>query len=202
VLLLARRKVSAAGAVLAAAALSLACFLLDCPVALGSYLVFFVIGIAAAAADWRPSTGKVLASLGAIAILTAACLLSPWRGVLLVGAHPGPLAVFSPHANVVLALLTVPYAIYTTGQKGFRSDGMFADLSYVVYLLHWIATMWIYAHPGSPPYRFVSAGAAFAIVLGLSFIIWKFYDHPINRMRSRWVSGRKKNAFVPPDSAH
>ena len=202
VLLLARRRVSPVWAVLAAAAISLTCFLLGSPVALGGYLVFFVIGMAASCADWRPSSRQVLVSLGVIALLTAACLVSPWRGILLVGAHPGPLSVFTPHANAVLALLTVPYAIYTTGQKGFSADGMFADLSYVVYLLHWIATMWIYAHPGSLAYRFSSAGVACVLVLGLSYIIWKFYDHPINRMRSRWVSGRKRSALAERGSAH
>jgi len=202
VLLLARRRVSPVWAILMAAAISLTCFLLGNQVELGSYLVFFVIGMAAASADWRPSSGQAFASLGVIALLTAGCLVSPWRGILLVGAHPGPLAVFSPRANVILALLTVPYAIYTTGQKGFRADGMFADLSYVVYLFHWIATMWIYEHPGRLAYRITSLGVACGLVLGFSFIIWKFYDHPINRMRSRWVSGRKKNALAESGSVH
>ncbi|MGA2674318.1 MAG: acyltransferase [Terracidiphilus sp.] len=191
---LARRKAVAAWFLLAIAAASLASFLLHNPVTLVSYLVFFVVGMTAASVDWRPSGRLVIFFLGAIALAVVLCLASPWRGILLVGEHPGPLSIYTRHANVALALLTMPYAIYTTRQKGFRADGMFADLSYIVYLLHWTAFMWIASHPGGMLHRIAYMAVAWVLVSGLSLVIWKFYDHPINLMRSRWVSGRKKGA--------
>ena len=69
-------------------------------------------------------------------------LASPGEGILLVGAHPG-LSTYNPDLNVALALLMVPYAIFTTRQRGFSMDGMFGDLSYIVYLLHWVGVCWI-----------------------------------------------------------
>ena len=190
-LLLARRKRLAGLVLIAAAAVSLGDYFLNSPISVAQYLVYFVIGMIAAATDWRPSGRLVLGFLGAMAILVACCLASPWRGVLLVGAHPGPLAIYSPHANVVLALLAMPYAIYTTRQRGFSKDGMFADLSYVVYLLHWPATLWIDGHQGNTWHRLGAIVMGSTLVMGISLVIWKFYDHPINRLRSRWVNARE-----------
>ena len=37
--------------------------------------------------------------------------------------------------------LGLPFATITIRQKGFSKDEMFVDLSYVVYLFHWAATL-------------------------------------------------------------
>lgn len=193
---LARRKALAVWVLLATASVSLASALLHNPFTLVSYLLFFVLGMTASSVDWRPSGKLVLAFLSAMTILVVCCLATPLRGILLVGAHPGPLSFYTQHANVALALLAAPYAIYTTRQKGFSMDGMFADLSYVVYLLHWAVFIWIDSHPGGVLHRLAYMTVAWILVIVVSLLIWKFYDHPINRMRSRWVSGRKRIAAV------
>jgi peptidoglycan/LPS O-acetylase OafA/YrhL len=193
---LAWRKIPTVWILLAVISISLASSLLRNPVSLLSYLAFFVFGMTAASINWRPSGNLAFASLGAAVVLIAGCLASPWRGILLSGGHLGSLSIYTTHANVVLALLAVPYAIYTTRQVGFGMDGMFADLSYVIYLLHWVVAMWIRSNPGSPSHNLLLDGAGGVLVIGVSFLIWKFYDHPINRRRSRWVSGRKKIAAV------
>lgn len=109
----------------------------------------------------------------------------------MVGAHPGPLAMYAPHANVVLALLAMPYAIYTTRQNGFGKDTVFADLSYVVYLLHWPTTLWLDNYRGDTLHRLAVIGLASTLLMVVSYFIWKLYDYPINRLRSRWVNSRK-----------
>jgi peptidoglycan/LPS O-acetylase OafA/YrhL len=197
-MLFAWRKISPAWLLLGFAAISLASYLLHNPVSLMDYLVYFAVGMTAACADWRPSGKLVLGFLGAAALGIFVCIASPWRGVLLLGAHPGPHAIYNPHLNVVLALLMVPYAIYTTRQPGSSRDGMFADLSYIVYLLHWAGAMWINSHTGSAAHRLSYMAVGWVVVIGLSLLIWKFYDRPINRMRSRWVSKRKIAAYAKP----
>jgi peptidoglycan/LPS O-acetylase OafA/YrhL len=199
-LFLARRKSPALWVVLAAA-VSLASSLLHNPFSLASFLVFFVIGMAAASVNWRPSGRLVLMCLAVAALMVICCLASPWRGILLVGAHPGPNSYYTPYANVALALIMMPYAIYTTGNRGFSGDGMFADLSYLIYLLHSIGIMWLDSHQGSVSHRLAFVAIAWVVVLGLSFAIWKFFDHPINRLRSRWVSRRRRVAVGEAEPA-
>jgi peptidoglycan/LPS O-acetylase OafA/YrhL len=159
--------------------------------ALTSYLVFFLIGIVAAERNWQPS-GKLAGTFCGIGLaLFVGCLLSPIRGVLVAGAHPGALAKFNPHANVILALLAIPYAIYTTRQTGFERDGMFADLSYIVYLLHWAGAKSLFLYKNLGMSRIVFTSVIWVAVYALAVVIWRFYDRPINDSRSKWVKGRK-----------
>jgi peptidoglycan/LPS O-acetylase OafA/YrhL len=191
-----RRKAWAGWFLLAIAFVSLASALMQVKLSLLRYLVFFVMGMTAAAAGWRPSWKVALAFLATAAGLILLCVASPWRGILMGGAHPGAFSMYGPHANVMLGILGAPYAIYTTRQKGFSADGMFADLSYIVYMLHWAAAIWLGSQRGDMAHKLASLAVAWIAVIGLSFVIWKVYDHPINRMRSRWVSGRKKTVTM------
>ncbi|MBT9329822.1 acyltransferase family protein [Paracidobacterium acidisoli] len=190
--LLAWRRVSIGWILLVAAAVSLASVYLHNPVSAVNYTLFFLVGMAAASTDWRPSGRVAVISAGGTALVIFLIVVSPFKSVLLAGAHPGPFSDWAPHANVILALFMAPYAIYTTTQKGFALDGMFADLSYEFYLLHGTAVAWIATHPGGVLHRLITMALSLIAVLAVSTAIWKFYDRPINRMRSRWVSRRKK----------
>jgi peptidoglycan/LPS O-acetylase OafA/YrhL len=190
IVLLASRRLPAQLWLALAACVSLAFAFTGNKIPLASYLFFFIFGMVAASLDWRPSGKLAMMSLGIIAALFAICLISPWRAVLLVGAHPTPLAAYTQDLNVVLAVIVLPYAIYTTGRQGFSFDGMCGDLSYVIYLLHWCAAIWLGKHQGSLAHRAFNAAEAWLVVSAMSLLIWKLYDHPINRLRSRWVSSR------------
>jgi len=201
-ILLARRIIPASVLLVMVAAVSGASAVLDGYVRLLSCLIFFVMGMTAASSDWRPSRKLAAWSVAVTLLLIVVCFASPWRGVLLLGTHRGPMAIYNPQANVVLALLAVPFAIYTTAQKGFAFDDMFGDLSYVVYLLHWPATMWLGSMlPMIGRYRLPATAVVYALVIGLSIVIWKFYDKPINRMRARWVKTRKKVVAMSVDAS-
>jgi peptidoglycan/LPS O-acetylase OafA/YrhL len=193
VIILAMRKLPPWSFLLAAAAVSLAWALLGAPVSVVNYLVFFLAGMVAASSRWSPSRSLALGSLGATALLLLLCIASPWRGALLIGANPGPFAVHNASLNIALGLLLLPFAIYTTTLKDSPRDTMFGDLSYILYLLHWPVCLWIAAHPGGIGYRIVTNAAGLVLTLGLSYLMWRFYDRPINRLRSRWVNGRRKS---------
>ncbi len=193
---LARRKVPGALVLLAVGALSLTAFVRNCPIRVAAYLIYFMIGMTAASVHWQPSRRVALTSLVGTVLLIACWVATPWRGVIIVGVHPGPLAIYSAHANEVIGLLMAPFAIYTTGQKGFVADGMFADLSYIVYLLQTIGVLWVVSHPGGVLTEVAYKTAAWILVTGFSVVIWKFFDRPINRLRSLWVNSRKYAAVL------
>lgn len=154
------------------------------------YIVFFVLGMASAALDWRPSRRLALACGIGVAAAVLLMLLSPWRGIILGGATPGPLFAYNFQLNIALALATLPLAIYTTGNPSDATDRMMADLSYIVYLLHWVAMQWFFSIKGPFIVRLEVAAISFAVVPTVAWLIWKFYDKPINRARSRWVASR------------
>jgi peptidoglycan/LPS O-acetylase OafA/YrhL len=191
--LLARQKVASILAGFAVISL-LSSFFLGAVVT--SYLIFFAIGMCAAAVNWQPS-GKTalnfsLAALGLVLI----CAFSPLRSILLVGAHPGKFSPYNPEFNILFALVCTPYALFTTRQRGFASDEMFADLSYIVYLLHWPLIQrfhpahWLHS-------RLVSSLCVCAIIYAVSFLVWKFYDKPINRLRAAWTKRRIASPIKP-----
>jgi peptidoglycan/LPS O-acetylase OafA/YrhL len=62
--------------------------------------------------------------------------------------------------------------------------------------------MWINSHAGSAAHRLGYMVVGWVVVIGLSILIWKFYDRPINRLRSRWVSKRKIAADIKPQLAN
>lgn len=164
------------------------------------YLGFFVAGLCAARLDWRPSPRMAGWCAGLAIAVVAAVIVSPWRSALLLGAHPGPYAWAMPPLNVALAVLTIPYAIFTTGRRSDGDDRMMADLSYIVYLLHWSGVIWFHHVTGGWPVRLAVVATCAVLVGAGSWLIWRFYDKPINRIRAHWVESRMA-ARIEPDDA-
>ncbi len=156
------------------------------------YLFFFAAGLLAAKRDWRCAPWLAALSAGVVVALVIGVLLSPWPSILIGGANPGPLHHHAPAFNVVLGVLSVPFALYTVRQPSDATDRMMADLSYIIYLLHWVAMQWFFqfTHPFTK--RLAVAAASFVLVPAASWLIWRFLDKPLNRMRARWVAGRLK----------
>jgi len=161
------------------------------PTTVFPYLLFFAIGVAAASAKWRPTA---LVGWGALILTGAAlvlCVVTPLQGLVIGGAHPGPLYHrFNESANVVVALALAPWAMYTTRQSGARFDGALGDLSYLVYIFHWPILAALNPASGSTLHRASVALAALMTVLILAIGVRQFFDRPINRARARWVARR------------
>jgi len=74
---------------------------------------------------------------------------------------------------------------------------MFADMSYIVYLLHPTVLLWMNDHLGRDRILYDVIGTTFLLLASVA--IWQYYDRPINRIRSRWVNSRKKPVESPVD---
>lgn len=161
-----------------------------------SYLPFFGLGMATAVVGWKPSRQLVNGALAALGLVLAALMLAPdGRALLLGGANASAEhALYNPPLNCVLALLLLPYAAGTIHRPSPARDAMWGDLSYIVYLLHWPAAVlvghWFGALP--PAERLLPLAASWAAVFGASYLIWRYYDEPINLMRRRFVEARRR----------
>ena len=161
--------------------------LLDAPPTLLQYLVYFGIGMAASYAHWRIPNALAWGSAGTVLAVLVVLTITPLRGILWGGAEPGPLFVWNPALNAALALVAMPYALWTVRQPDDEKDRMFGDLSYIVYLLHWAAMQWFYTQGGSVLERLPAAALCFAVVLPLSYAVWRWIDRPLQVRRAAWV---------------
>lgn len=152
-------------------------------------IFFFAAGLATAASPWKPSKSIAVSSLALTLLAIVACVASPWKGVLLTGSHPGPLDVYNGLANLLLALIALPLALFTTQQKGDSHDSIYGELSYIVYLLHWIFLQ-CFRPPANYALRAAEEGVMVGVVLAFSYLVLRVFDKPMNERRSAWVKSR------------
>jgi peptidoglycan/LPS O-acetylase OafA/YrhL len=171
-------------------AASLASFWLTERTLLANYILFFLIGINASIDDWKPGKRMALASAALVVLSLIAVLLSPWRSLLIGGANPGPLFIYNPIFCAWLAILAAPLAIYTVHRPSEPTDRMMADLSYIIYLFHWLGVEWFQRVKGPFLERFEVAAVCFAVIPIMSWLVWRYFDRPVNRARDRWVKSR------------
>lgn len=155
------------------------------------FLCFFGIGVASASLELKPSRKLAYRSLLAAAAVVLLCAILLAKDIMLYESHKTSLLVFSNATNVLVALAITPWALYTTRQTGGSSDRMLGDLSYIFYLLHWSVLGAFRTGEGSYAERFLLCSQALVVILAASYLIWRLYDHPINKLRSAWVSGRR-----------
>jgi peptidoglycan/LPS O-acetylase OafA/YrhL len=156
-------------------------------------LVLFMIGAAAARWRWVPPRALVVASAGlVVGMLGLGVSVPALRAMILGGSNSGANFIYNPVFNLVLALAAVPLAISTVHVKSKKLDRAFGDLSYIVYLMHWPAFIFVHNHYGSlsPLQRLPYAGLAMGVVFVSSVVIWLVWDRPINRARHAWVRSR------------
>jgi peptidoglycan/LPS O-acetylase OafA/YrhL len=156
-----------------------------------SYSTYFVIGLAAATLDWRPRKGFATASAVITAAVVIGMVLLPSSRNLILGGKNPDLALFQYNAGVcaVLAVIAAPFALWTVRLRAPAWDKMAGDLSYVVYLVHWEALWFVQRYWSDLPHleRAPYVGAALAAAYAGAFVIWRYYDRPINIMREKLV---------------
>ena len=172
------------------------------------WIGIFLLGILASTIHWRPGKRMVIASIciTLLVFITAASIPMTRHWILLKGstghALVGSSAAFLTVATVVTA---VPLALATTAVPSNRFDRFLGDLSYPLYLFHWLPRNWYYAqlplHPG-PVHALMLLSVNVVVAFLGAIILLLAVDRPLQRLRARWVAfHRAKNGAVPIESA-
>lgn len=159
------------------------------------FLYFFGIGIVAATFKLEPSRKVAYGSLIVTLLVFLVSTLLLFKNIAL-GETTGHILAFTGPANTLIAVMMVPWALYTTRQQTGAQDRMLGDLSYIFYLLHWSVIGLMKTGEGSYAMRVLLCTEAMIIILGASWIIWRVFDHPINRARAAWVK-RRLTGYAP-----
>ena len=159
-------------------------------VTVAPFMYFFGIGVAAAILDLKPAPILARASLYATLAIIVFCLLLLGKNMIFREIDAPPLQAFSSRSNTLIAVSMIPWALYTVRQDSTPQDRMLGDLSYIFYLLHWSALGALHAGEGGNLHRLIICVFALILTLAASWLIWFFYDQPINRRRALWVAQR------------
>jgi peptidoglycan/LPS O-acetylase OafA/YrhL len=164
---------------------------------IATYLPWFMAGMLFAQFPTLASRKcYVIASAMATIIVIATPLLVPqWRSLILGGANPGPLYRYNELFNVIVTLSCLLFALSTVGNRSGKADRLMADLSYSVYLFHWIPHQLVnqfFPDLSKEPRleRALGLSAVFVVTYALSALITLAVDRPANRARARFVRNR------------
>jgi len=115
--------------------------------------------------------------------------------ILFGGMHPAPLFKFNLVLNVAVALIAMPLVFTSVFNRGGRFDRLFSDLSYSLYLFHWIPLQVVNHYfpeinqlPFLSRLPFSMSLILITYVVSLGITLW--IDRPINEIRSRFVRDR------------
>lgn len=180
----------------------------DAPPNITYYLMFFLIGVVAAERNWQPSRRLALISAGVCIIFIIGLAAVPeTRGIFLRGLGLGGLVggggpgagglgfdVYLWHVlcSSIIACMAAPFAIATCNIRSSRLDRHAGNLSYVLYLNHWIGVFVLAHYFGDLtslerlPYTLATWIAVFAATV----MIYSAVDRPSESLRRRFVHSR------------
>ncbi len=164
------------------------------------YLIFFLIGLHTAHHQWRPNPATAVALFVLGLLLVALCMAVPaTRSLFLEGSFSGPLSDFNTDGCLVVAFLMAPYAMATVRKAppanrrlaGFDRD--LSNVTYEIYLIHWtLAGLILYFFGHWSHYKQLPIiVAAYVLVFPMSWVVYKFVDRPIDRLRVVFVKSRR-----------
>ncbi len=158
------------------------------------FLIFFGVGVVSASYDLKPTRALAYRSMYAtLAVLFVFAMLLV-KDIGLGELHGPQLVAFGSKTNLLVALMMTPWALYTTRQKSGPFDRMLGDLSYICYLLHWSVIGAMKTGEGPYGWRVMLCAAALVVICAVSYLVWRLFDRPINKLRVAWVSGRRRYA--------
>ena len=163
----------------------------------------FLLGVLASVTQWKPTRTFTISAATVTIILFIGAAISPvsrsW--ILLRGSTghvlTGPLAATLTVGTILSA---IPFAIATTRVKSGRLDRFFGDLSYPLYLVHWLPRNWYYAQASMHPRPIILAALlALNVTAAIltAVVILLVIDRPVQRLRGQWVRRHSTDKTMP-----
>jgi len=105
-----------------------------------------------------------------------------------------PYCDFNHYLNTALPLFLIPFFSNSVRRKSDQTDRAIGEMSFVLYLAHWalIAPYNYYSRDLSFVQRLPYTIGYLVITLGLSYLLFRFYDKPIDNLRRKWVESKIK----------
>ncbi|MCX7900167.1 MAG: acyltransferase, partial [Methylocystis sp.] len=148
------------------------------------FILFFAVGVASSVHDLAPSRAlayrSLLATLGLLFVSGLLLIKDTALGEL----NDAALIAFGSKTSLLIAVMMIPWALYTTRQNSGATDRMVGDLSYIFYLLHWSVLGAMHTGDGDYGHRLLLCTEALIVILGASYLIWRFFDRPIGKLLS------------------
>ncbi|NCD67820.1 acyltransferase family protein [Mucilaginibacter agri] len=100
---------------------------------------------------------------------------------------------YEMYFNELLGLLAIPVLCNSTYNKSDRLDRWLGDISYVLYLLHWVLLIPynFYVKDLSKVQRLPILMIFLVATYSFSYVIFRFYDKPIDLLRRKWLEENK-----------
>ncbi|MDB4902320.1 MAG: Peptidoglycan/LPS O-acetylase OafA/YrhL, contains acyltransferase and SGNH-hydrolase domain [Mucilaginibacter sp.] len=104
---------------------------------------------------------------------------------------------YNRYLNECLPILLIPFISNSVKNKSSKLDRVLGDMSFVLYLCHWALIIpYNYYIKGLTVIHRVPYSLLYLIITFIvSYLIYKFYDKPIDNLRKKWVESHeiKKN---------
>lgn len=161
------------------------------------FIWLFLMGVACELLDWQPSTKMALLSSVLFITLLGLVFINPqtrqlvWvRGSDAV-VNVSLLSTGFFYASTIVAL---PLAIHSVRQPSLEWDRWLGDLSYPLYLFHWIPRDWYYSQVDWSLGAVRNGGLLlvnFAMAIAGAIVLLQLIDQPIQRLRKRSMAARQ-----------
>ncbi|MHB1080825.1 MAG: acyltransferase family protein [Prosthecobacter sp.] len=157
------------------------------------YIGFFILGMLLDRSSWQPSLRLLrLSFVGLGLALLFPYFCTDFKYLIDCQNREPPAVPSQQHISVVydyvLALLAFPYIAHSVHVKSDQNDRLWGDFAYPLYLFHWIpliafSSINFLLQLPSPLFLLLNWG----IMLGGAWLIFKYFDQPIDAIRRRLV---------------
>ena len=153
------------------------------------YAWLFLAGVLVHRFDWRPSINAQWAS--AVGIVATVALLMAVPATRELVWHPGSAEsqlppIYGQLLFILMAITGIPLAAGTVFRRSSARDRWLGDLSYPLYLFHWIPRDWYYSQVDwSQPrsHNLMLLIANFAIAIVGAVVLLQVVDRPVRKWR-------------------
>lgn len=163
------------------------------------FIWLFLIGIACELMDCRPSHRIAMISIGCLLLVVVLAFANPAtrRLIWIRGSDSATDAGLGmPLFFVTTAFVALPLAIRTVHQPSSKWDRWLGDLSFPLYLFHWIPRDWYYANADWSQGSLRNSGLLlmnFSMAIVGAVFLLQFVDRPIQKLRQGWLKRRSRS---------